>query len=77
MDPNRINSGTTATENLPAVLLSVPSLTKIFVICPNFYCALRRFRSTAGQSSSVDNDVSPKYWNEETTVSGVPYSKNT
>ena len=49
----------------------------IFVNCPNFPHALWRFRSTSGQSLSVDNNVRPKYRNEETSVSGVPYDEKT
>ena len=44
---------------------------------PPFPCALRRFRSTAGQLSSMDNKVRPKYRNKETDVSGVPYFEKT
>ena len=35
------------------------------------------FHSTAGKLPLVENNVCPKYQNEETSVSGVPYSKKT
>ena len=74
-DPNRITVCSTDTYNLPNVVLSAPSLPKIFARRPRFTRGLRRFHSTAGQSSSVDGNISPNYRNEETAFSGVPYSK--
>ena len=59
------------------VLLSAPSLPKIFSSRPHFPCYLQRFRSTAGQSSLVDDNVRPKYQNEETAISAFLYSKKT
>ena len=76
-DSNRITACTTSTYNLPAIILSASSLNNIFYICPHYPRALQRFHSTAGQSSSVDDSPPPKYRNEETVVSDVPYAEKT
>ena len=62
---------------LPTVLISALSLPKIFASRNHFPRALRRFRSTTGQLLLEDNSVNPRYWNKETNVRGVPYSKKT
>ena len=74
-DPNRSTACTTTTYNLPAVLLSAPSLPKIFFSRIHFPCALHRFCSTTSQFSSVDDNIHSRYRNEETAASGVPYDK--
>ena len=76
-DPKRSTACTTSTLKNPAVLLSPSPLPKIFFSCPHFPCSLRRFCYTAGQSSSVEEIVRPKYLNKETVVSGAPYAKKT
>ena len=45
-EPNRITASTTATLNLPSVILSAPSPPKIFSSRLYLPCALQRFRST-------------------------------
>ena len=77
LDPKRITACTTATYNLPALILSAPSLPKIFANLPHFPCAVWRFRSTAGQSLSVNSNVFLKYRNKDTVVISFPYSEKT
>ena len=56
------------------MLLSAPSLPKIFTSRTHFPRVLWRFRSTDGQSLLEDDNVHPRYRNKETAVIGVPYA---
>ena len=77
LDPNRSTACTNAAQNLPAVLLSAPSLPQSFTSRPHFSRALRRFYSTAGQLLLDNDSIFPKYLNKGTAVSSVPYTKKT
>ena len=76
-EPNKSTPWNTATYNFPAVLLSSPSLPNIFTICPHFSLAHYRFRYTSVQSFSVDDIMRPKYSNDGTAVSGIPFANKT
>ena len=70
--PKISNAWTTALKKNPDIHSSYPSLLRILVILFHNALALVKFRTTAGQLSSVDKITLPRYWKEVTISRGSP-----
>ena len=76
-DPNNIAACTTTTYSFHTILLSALFIPNIFTIRPHFPCACHILWSTSGQLPSVYDIIYPKYLNDGTAVSSIPYTDKT